>query len=186
MSTRTNILLTFGKSRLWIYRHCDGYPAETGADLVNALNTAIYDPTSAGRDVADRFLKVLMAQRYDDGRQVFELTTGPHGDIEWLYSFIFNTAYSHVAKHLHDKTPYPDAVRVAVQKRAWDDSAKVPPAKEHGSVLALAGLVNRERAGTLRRMLQRRPDAPQGWRDACAPVAFGPPTVKTPGQETTK
>jgi hypothetical protein len=33
MGTRCNIRLTWGDNRLYFYRHWDGYPAETGADL---------------------------------------------------------------------------------------------------------------------------------------------------------
>lgn len=37
MSTRANITIEYGESRVILYRHCDGYPSETGADILAAM-----------------------------------------------------------------------------------------------------------------------------------------------------
>ena len=35
MGTRCNIKIETGDTMLWIYRHWDGYPAETGVDFIS-------------------------------------------------------------------------------------------------------------------------------------------------------
>lgn len=83
MSTRANIVLESGESRVYLYRHCDGYPAETGADLVRLL--------AATGGSASGFLQSLLDQRYEKqsyesaAKRIYELTSEVHGDIEYLY-----------------------------------------------------------------------------------------------------
>jgi len=86
MSTRTNILITYGQSRIYLYRHHDGYPANTGVDLVTKLR--------ACEGSADKFLRALLSAQYDDGHKVYELTSEVHGDIEWAYAVEFNRTQS--------------------------------------------------------------------------------------------
>jgi hypothetical protein len=37
MSTRTNILIKSGDTKVWLYRHHDGYLSETGYNLASVL-----------------------------------------------------------------------------------------------------------------------------------------------------
>jgi hypothetical protein len=87
MSTRTNILVTHGSTRIYLYRHCDGYPSETGADLAAKLNQC---------KRIDDFLAAILAERYEatsfrTGQPVYEITSEVHGDIEWAYAIDFDT-----------------------------------------------------------------------------------------------
>ncbi len=88
MGTRTNIKL----GTLWLYRHWDGYPAETGRHLAQTLKQlGPYGRTKLG------FANALLTEQYDKqpyekkARQVYTLTEGEHGDIEWLYEVSFNS-----------------------------------------------------------------------------------------------
>ena len=87
MSTRCNIIIHHGASKIMLYRHYDGYLANTGADLAEKF--------AAANGSADAFLRALMADRYDkasyetEARPVYELTTEVHGDIEYLYKVVF-------------------------------------------------------------------------------------------------
>ena len=76
MGTRCNIKIETGDTMLWIYRHWDGYPAETGVDLARKL----VNVKSAGE-----FITKLIN---DDA---YEVTTEQHGDIEYLYNITFKT-----------------------------------------------------------------------------------------------
>ena len=74
MGTRCNIKIETGDTTLWIYRHWDGYPAKTGNDLATKLVNV---------KSADEFITKLIN---DDA---YEVTTGQHGDIEYLYKINF-------------------------------------------------------------------------------------------------
>tara|TARA_Y100000401_G_scaffold65333_1_gene52062 strand:+ start:832 stop:1371 length:540 start_codon:yes stop_codon:yes gene_type:complete len=74
MGTRCNIRIKAGDTKLWIYRHWDGYPAETGVDLARKLVNV---------KTADEFIAKLLK---DDA---YEVTTEQHGDIEYLYKINF-------------------------------------------------------------------------------------------------
>jgi len=82
MSTRSNVLIKLGSTKIYLYRHHDGYPGGNGGDLAEKL-------IKNGNDGA-AFIEDLISEKYDDGRAVWELTTDLHGDIEWLYVFAFN------------------------------------------------------------------------------------------------
>lgn len=82
MSTRANILIQYGETSIYIYRHCDGYPAGLGVDLAEKVTKA--------KNAAD-LVRLLLAEKYakqsyeKKARHVYELTTEFHGDIEWAY-----------------------------------------------------------------------------------------------------
>ena len=78
MGTRCNIKIETGDTTLWIYRHWDGYPAETGKDLATKLVNV---------KSADEFITKLIN---DDA---YEVTTDQHGDIEYLYNISFSNNY---------------------------------------------------------------------------------------------
>lgn len=83
MGTRCNILLKNGATKVWLYRHWDGYPSCTGADLARHIQKADGN--------AGTLLKNLLTQERDNepGRVEYELTNDVHGDIEWLYVIEF-------------------------------------------------------------------------------------------------
>jgi len=87
MSTRSNIVIKCGETTLHLYRHWDGYPAETGAHL---LETFLDTSKSLG---ANAFVRALLADCEDNpdpngnSRYHYEVTSGLHGDIEHAYSF---------------------------------------------------------------------------------------------------
>ena len=105
MSTRCNIKIKSGSTNIWLYRHCDGYLAETGYNLASTL---------AHCKGFKSFLDNLLNQRYEatlyrPAQPVYEFTTEEHGDIEYLYSFEFDRSM-------------PKNVKVIVESCAnWDD-----------------------------------------------------------------
>lgn len=95
MSTRCNIKIVDENRVVWLYRHCDGYLAETGADLVETFGNRRW---WAGQDATDLAQTLLRHGIYEgpeidnaDGskskqyRMNYELTNNIHGDIEHLY-----------------------------------------------------------------------------------------------------
>jgi len=76
MSTRCNVKIRMGETVVWFYRHYDGYPSETGADLY----TKIAD--------AKNFTDMTQSLLSDD---CYEITDMKHGDIEWMYEFNWET-----------------------------------------------------------------------------------------------
>ncbi len=105
MSTRCNIKIKSGSTNIWLYRHCDGYLAETGYNLASTL---------AHCKGFKSFLDSLLNQKYEatlyrPAQPVYEFTTEEHGDIEYLYSFEFDRSM-------------PKNVKVIVESCAnWDD-----------------------------------------------------------------
>lgn len=105
MSTRCNIKIKSGSTNIWLYRHCDGYLAETGYNLASTL---------AHCKGFKSFLDNLLNQKYEatlyrPAQPVYEFTTEEHGDIEYLYSFEFDRSM-------------PKNVKVIVESCAnWDD-----------------------------------------------------------------
>ncbi len=94
MATRSNLVVVYGDTKLYIYRYWDGYPAENGADILKALR----DPEVRGFNAANAFVRALLEMRDEPrayanetvGRPVYEITNGVHGDIEWLYTINFD------------------------------------------------------------------------------------------------
>ena len=80
MSTRANIKLINGDSIIWVYRHSDGYPSETGHDLAEKLKQSCYD-----------FNELTAGILKDDA---YRITTEQHGDIEYLYTIEFENSGS--------------------------------------------------------------------------------------------
>jgi len=76
MSTRCNVKIKMGKTVVWFYRHHDGYPSETGADL--------YGKIADSKNFTDMIQNLLNDACY-------EITDQQHGDIEWMYEFDWET-----------------------------------------------------------------------------------------------
>lgn len=102
MSTRCNIVITFGNSKLFVYRHCDGYLAVTGADIATRLQSNPYP--------AD-FVRNLLGEMYEkasyeaQARPVYELTTELHGDIEHVYYVRFSGHTNRLQGIAHSARP---------------------------------------------------------------------------------
>lgn len=82
MSTRCNVVVTFGDSKIYMYRHCDGYPNGVGTDLVPFLLDFMRNARVDCRRAPTTLLKQLIAVDSEAG---LELTTGFHMDIEYAY-----------------------------------------------------------------------------------------------------
>lgn len=76
MSTRCNIIIKDKYNEFWLYHHHDGYPEGVGADLTKRMNSAFEKDLDLS-DVVNMLIKDI-----DDE---YEITTGEHGDIEYLY-----------------------------------------------------------------------------------------------------
>lgn len=85
MSTRTNIYITSRNTKIWLYRHYDGYLKETGYNLASCL--------CQSKSIDDFMLKLLDQKHeptmYREAKPIYEFTTGMHGDIEYLYRINF-------------------------------------------------------------------------------------------------
>ena len=69
MSTRANVILKKGNRKIYLYRHCDGYPSGLGKELKECINK---DPIETIFNIFEN--------------TGVELTNGIHGDIEYLYT----------------------------------------------------------------------------------------------------
>lgn len=92
MSTRCNIVLRKGQTRIYLYRHCDGYLAETGAHLLETLRGF---PSSTG------FLLTLLHSEFN-----YQITTDLHGDIEHVYELVWTDDGTQLA-HAQRPRDYP-------------------------------------------------------------------------------
>lgn len=88
MSTRANIVVSQGDTRVYLYRHCDGYLAECGADLLAKLRAA---------ENMSAFLLAMLSETYEkqsyekQAKHVYEVTNMLHGDIEHAYYIRFES-----------------------------------------------------------------------------------------------
>jgi hypothetical protein len=83
MSTACNVVIEWGDSRVYFYRHYDGQPADAGASIARTLYTA------NKFDRLDHLLRELLAEKIQAhaGRQqyLYEPGGGFSGGIEWAY-----------------------------------------------------------------------------------------------------
>ena len=89
MSTRSNTIIK-NKTNILLYRHCDGYLTGTGQDLHDDLKSCYFDFVGEDKrnfDIA-KFTEKLLNQ---DGNYRIDDQLG--GDIEYLYTFDFETNY---------------------------------------------------------------------------------------------
>lgn len=88
MGTRCNVIIIGKGFQIVLYRHWDGYPAETGADLIRAVDGCKSFAVPAAREGygAAAVVRSLLDLKEPDGvRSVFEITDALHGDIEHVY-----------------------------------------------------------------------------------------------------
>lgn len=122
MSTRCNIVVRCYKTVAYLYRHCDGYPAETGADLIEKMRAAIGTPDfyMSPEGAADTFLRSLLSEHYEQQsyekapRPVYEITSDVHGDIEHLYTVTFPHRFDGAG-------PAPVEIRHAARPSDWHE-----------------------------------------------------------------
>lgn len=98
MGTRCNLYITDTKgNRLWLYRHWDGYPSETGVDIAQTLKK-IKPGWRSFSELANALLdKRYEKQGYDiKARPIYEVTDAEHGDIEWRYDIRVSARGTHV------------------------------------------------------------------------------------------
>lgn len=88
MATRANIVLKNAETTLWLYRHWDGYPAIAGANLAKVIKLALRNQHGYA-SLLPHIAETLLAERDTGGRSIYELTSGKHGDIQWLYQLTF-------------------------------------------------------------------------------------------------
>ena len=89
MGTRCNVIFrTEGGPDVFIYRHWDGYPAETGAHLARLARVANRRGWSDGELLAAILTARESSPRMGSSRRSpsYELTNGIHGDIEHVYT----------------------------------------------------------------------------------------------------
>jgi|SRR5215472_5212864 len=154
MSTRTNIVVQYGTTNIFIYRHYDGYPGETGGDLVEKLR--------AHPKVED-FVAALLTERYEkqyyetEPKRTYELTTDLHGDIEWLYVVrFFHAGGCKVAAGLVKGEANEERVLQEVQENLR-------------TIADLAKLVNQERREMNARLLELKAKYPGSAYANCEP-----------------
>jgi len=80
MSTRCNIIVKAKGKKITLYHHWDGYPEGVGQDLVNKLQKVFDNDYFC---LWTHIVNKLVKDREDEG---YEITTGLHGDIEYLYT----------------------------------------------------------------------------------------------------
>ncbi len=90
MSTRANIIITDGQTTLYFYRHSDGYPKETGADLVEfckGYSKHLRDnPNQSGGWLiihGHNSMEKYAGYEWKVGN--YEPTDKLHGDVEYIY-----------------------------------------------------------------------------------------------------
>lgn len=91
MATRANIQINniTGKG-LWLYRHWDGYPAETGVHIAQTLKKLTRGYALKNGKGVLAVVNALMLSQYEATKHkpaslIYELTDSEHGDIEWRY-----------------------------------------------------------------------------------------------------
>ena len=97
MSTRANIVMTDGETKLWAYRHSDGYPRCAGESLIEFCKGY---KTGKMRGNPIQSMGHLILHGHNEYKSAgllesdymkwkigaYEITDGEHGDIEYLYT----------------------------------------------------------------------------------------------------
>lgn len=96
MSTRCNVLVKDNYSKIWIYRHSDGYPSGVHPTLSVFIQNIIDGKIRDNPGQSAGWLILLGAKEYDVSLPsktisgwkcgAYEPTCGEHGDIEYLYT----------------------------------------------------------------------------------------------------
>ena len=105
MATRCNLIVKEGKTRVYLYRHWDGYPAECGAVIATAL--------AAAKGNVNSFMVNLLANQYEatahsPAQPMYEFTNDLHGDVEYVYEINFNRDPSRMIRVSSRGSEYPE------------------------------------------------------------------------------
>jgi hypothetical protein len=153
VSTRTKIIVKGGKFSLILYRHYDGYPAETGAHLLETPKAcgmtgdlSRRHPDDCAASFVNRLLRTHCADSFGNGgvRFEYEVTTEIHGDIEHLYRVEFTNGGQVKVSHRP----------IDIGQADQGDSVLVSGLVSY-SLTQFADMVNTERAGINARMRAR-------------------------------
>lgn len=90
MATMCNIKITDGRDTYFLYRHWDGYPAETGAHVLEVAETVSQmKGWNKGIAAVNKFFRYLREDIQGEMKSHYELTDNVHGDIEHFYHIQF-------------------------------------------------------------------------------------------------
>lgn len=92
MSTRANIKFRDEDGKeIYIYRHSDGYPSVIEPDIDKAITVS--SDRWSGSEIG-LFVSLFLAMHYSDWEKKrlpdYELTTGVHGDEDYLYTIEYD------------------------------------------------------------------------------------------------
>ena len=123
MGTRCNIKISYGDNDIYIYRHWDGYLSVTGKDVYDKLQSSTIDKYSFGDETNAVRVNIVNFINSFLCDNKYELTTGIHGDVEYVYHFEFSTdkeiQYLTVYRHAEGSL-YGDEL-VPTQYKPWAD-----------------------------------------------------------------
>lgn len=85
MSTRCNIVFKDGNYEFFIYHHCDGHLNGVGRELRAGMQKGFMQNHWYVTDYVNELIKHGMTERGVENSENYELTTGIHGDIDYLY-----------------------------------------------------------------------------------------------------
>ena len=135
MSTRSNILITNNDTKIWLYRHYDGYLKEAGYNIASCL--------AQSTDLHE-FMEQLLSQKhepsmYREARPIYEFTSGMHGDIEYLYKINFFGTRSEggVRFIVQERQNFDDVELEETWKLLLDETIKPITAKEVSDKVSL-------------------------------------------------
>ena len=83
MSTRSNTVIKYGETVIYLYRHCDGDPVWAGAELLKCIKASKGATDKVTGNVLygpNELVRKLLASK-----SRYRITTDFHGDIEWAY-----------------------------------------------------------------------------------------------------
>jgi hypothetical protein len=140
----------FDAARIYLYRHSDGYPAECGGAIVEALAYAARFKYNAGPMFAARLLGLRYDKRAhdDEPRPIYEMTGDLHGDIEHVYEVKFNAAGVPKIRHAERGPGFPDV-------DAWANDGKPLP------LAGFVAIVNADRAAINARIAELEKENPR-------------------------
>ena len=164
MATRSNIIIRGGQFKCYLYRHYDGYPAETGAHLLETMNAARLlgqnnnRPDDRAVSLVNRLLRSTADDPGYDGKPSYhyEITDEIHGDIEHLY--IVRMANPFGIQILH--------AQIGIGIGDDRDEAAIIAESVPYTPAEFADMVNRERADITARMRAR------GYKGEVLPIAL--------------
>ena len=95
MSTRCNVIIKFGDTKIRLYRHCDGYLTGAGQDVLDKLRQSeIRNTQDKGIINIAKLVQLFLINDYE-----YRLETELAGDLEYVYEINLKSEYSHGAHY---------------------------------------------------------------------------------------